>query len=125
MRTSLRCLFLIVPALWAQSASAPDLAAQAAALRALVEKTPPSALHRTQIAIPPPEIGYPSAVAMDDSGAIYVLHRGEKTDPVIVLDRGKVIRSWGKGLYKIPHSIRIDPQGNVWTVDSGSSMVLK
>jgi streptogramin lyase len=119
-------LCLIVPALWAQSASAPDLAAQAAALRALVEKSSKAALQRTQIAIPPPEIGYPSAVAMDESGAIYVLHRGEKTDPVVVLDRGgKVIRSWGKGLYKIPHSIRIDPQGNVWTVDSGSSMVLK
>src|SRR3989442_1053497 len=35
------------------------------------------------------------------------------------------IRSWGKGMYKIPHSIRIDPQGNIWTVDSSSSMVLK
>ena len=119
-------LFLIVPALWAQSASAPDLEAQATALRLLVEKAPKAALQRKQIAIPGLEIGYPSAVTMDDSGAIYVLHRGEKADPVIVLDRGgKVVRSWGKALYKIPHSIRIDPQGNVWTVDSGSSMVLK
>ena len=63
---------------------------------------------------------------MDNAGAIYVLHRGEMADPLLVLDRaGKILRSWGKGLYKIPHSIRIDPQGNVWTVDSGSSMVLK
>ena len=38
---------------------------------------------------------------------------------------GKIVRSWGKGLYKIPHSIRIDPEGNIWTVDSSSSMVLK
>ena len=72
------------------------------------------------------EIGYPSAVTMDNSGAIDVLQRGEKADPVIVVNRdGKIIRSWGKGMFNIPHSIRIDPQGNIWTVDSGSSMVLK
>ena len=63
---------------------------------------------------------------MDDAGTIYVLQRGEKADPLLVLNRdGKILRSWGKGLYKIPHSIRIDPQGNIWTVDSGSSMILK
>ena len=63
---------------------------------------------------------------MDDRGLIYVLHRCEKSDPVLVFNRqGKLVRSWGKGLYKIPHSIRVDPQGNIWTVDSGSSMVLK
>ena len=27
---------------------------------------------------------------------------------------GKVLRSWGKGLYTIPHSIRIDPQGKAF-----------
>src|ERR1043166_2641812 len=114
----------------AQTANAPDLQAQADALKALVEKAPKSTLDRKQIPILPPspgfEIGYPSAVTMDNSGTIYVLQRGEKADPVLVLDRGgKVVRSWGKGMYKIPHSIRIDPQGNIWTVDSGSSMILK
>ena len=39
--------------------------------------------------------------------------------------RGKLLRSWGKGDSKIPHSIRIDPAGNVWTVDAGSSIVVK
>jgi len=35
-------------------------------------------------------------------------------DPVVVLDRaGKILRSWGRGLYVMPHGIRIDPQGNV------------
>ena len=107
------------------SAQNTDLEAQAAALRALVAKTPAAPLDRIQIKVPV-EVGYPSAVAMDDAGSIYILHRGEKSDPVLVLDRnGKLLRSWGKGLYQIPHSIRIDPQGNVWTVDSGSSMILK
>jgi DNA-binding beta-propeller fold protein YncE len=112
--------------LWAQTASAPDLEAEASALRSLVQKAPQAALVRERIAIPAPAIGYPSAVAMSDAGEIYILHRGDAADPVLVLNSdGKVVRSWGKGLYKIPHSIRIDPEGNIWTVDSGSSMVLK
>ena len=57
---------------------------------------------------------------------IYLLQRGKNADPVVVVDHtGKVLRSWGAGLYKTPHSIRIDADGNVWTVDSMSSMVLK
>jgi len=104
---------------------AQDLEGQAAALRALVAQTPKLPLQRTQIKIQA-EIGYPSSVAMDANGAIYVLQRGENADPVLVVNRdGKIIRSWGKGMYKIPHSIRIDSDGNIWTVDSSSSTVLK
>src|SRR5262249_61483565 len=67
-----------------------------------------------------------SSVAMDRSGVIYLLQRGDKADPVIAVNRdGRMLRSWGKGLYKIPHSIRIDPAGNIWTVDAASSTVLK
>ena len=54
------------------------------------------------------------------------MQRGEKADPIVVVDRqGHVLRSWGKGLYKIPHSIRLDPAGNVWTTDAESSTILK
>jgi streptogramin lyase len=67
-----------------------------------------------------------SWIALDGKGTLYLLQRGEKADPVLAVDRdGHLLRSWGKGLYKIPHSIRIDPQGNVWTVDASSSVVLK
>jgi len=67
-----------------------------------------------------------SWLALDKQGLIYELQRGDKADPVLVLDRtGKVVRSWGRGAYKVPHSIRIDPDGNVWTVDAGSSTVIK
>jgi sugar lactone lactonase YvrE len=72
------------------------------------------------------ESGFVSWVALDGKGNIYEIQRGEKADPVLVLDRdGKVLRSWGTGEYKIPHSVRIDPAGNVWTVDAGSSVVIK
>ena len=41
---------------------------------------------------------------------------------------GKVSRNargWGKGRYVTPHSIRVDADGNVWTVDSGNSQIYK
>ncbi|HWZ33225.1 MAG TPA: peptidyl-alpha-hydroxyglycine alpha-amidating lyase family protein [Bryobacteraceae bacterium] len=114
-------------------AQTPDDAAKAQAtahLRALLDAAPQGILHRTELTVQPPsegwELGMISWVDIDRKGNIYVLQRGEKADPVIVIDRqGHVLRSWGKGLYKIPHSIRIDPAGNVWTIDAESSTVLK
>jgi DNA-binding beta-propeller fold protein YncE len=47
-------------------------------------------------------------------------------NPVVVADSsGKVVASWGEGLFKIPHTVRVDPDGNVWTVDAESSMLYK
>lgn len=72
------------------------------------------------------EIGRISWVAADRAGLIYLMQRGEKADPIVVMNRdGKVVRSWGNGLYEMPHGIRIDPQGNVWTTDAYTSAVIK
>jgi len=72
------------------------------------------------------ESGAVSGVAVDSKGTIYEIQRGEKADPIVVLDRnGTILRSWGKGDFKIPHSIRIDPAGNIWTVDASASTVIK
>ena len=124
------CFAFVGLSLSSQNVNGPDFEKQAAELKVLVEKAPKSRLARTQIPVATRElgweIGYPSAVTMDKTGLIYVLQRGEQAPPVLVIDRdGRIVRSWGKGMFQIPHSIRIDPQGNVWTVDSGSSMVLK
>ena len=60
------------------------------------------------------ETGMVSWIALDGKGTLYLIQRGEKADPVLVVDlEGHLLRSWGKGLYKIPHSIRIDPHGNI------------
>jgi DNA-binding beta-propeller fold protein YncE len=80
--------------------------------------------------VPLNSVGTVSSVALDQSttrsGVIYVLQRGDKADPVIAVDKqGKTLRSWGKGMFTVPHSVRIDADGNVWTVDAGSSMILK
>jgi DNA-binding beta-propeller fold protein YncE len=70
-------------------------------------------------------LGTVSSIASSD-GLVYILQRGDQADPVIALRTdGTVVRSWGRGLFSQPHSIRIDPQGNIWTVDAGNSNVLK
>ena len=57
---------------------------------------------------------------------IYIPACGEQADPVIAINtEGRVLASWGKGLFKVPHSVRVDPDGNIWTVDAGSSLVLE
>ena len=99
-------------------------------LRALVAKSPRLSLQQTELRIQPPSAGWAlemvSSVAMDSAGVIYLLQRGDRADPVIAVDqKGRVLRSWGRGLYKIPHSIRVDPAGNIWTTDAQSSMVYK
>ena len=71
-------------------------------------------------------MGMVSWVAAGNGGLTYLLQRGQLADPIVVVDsKGRVVRSWGKGLYRTPHSIRIDPEGNVWTADAKSSNVIK
>jgi hypothetical protein len=103
---------------------------KAADLRAQVEASPLLPFQGVPCAAQPPAIGWESGmvswVAVDGKGIIYEIQRGDKADPVLVLNRdGKILRSWGKGEYTIPHSIRIDPAGNIWTVDAASSIVIK
>ncbi len=103
----------------------PACSQNGAELRSLVAQAPHLALQKTELRLRA-EIGYPSAVTMGKDGLVYVLQRGEKADPVLVVDRdGRIVRSWGKSMYKIPHSIRVDPAGNIWTVDAASSRVFK
>lgn len=125
---TLLCLFAVP--LLAQPPSSDRLNAEAAQLRAIVQQMPKLALTKTVLKLQAPspgwEIGFPSAVAVDGAGVIYILQRGEKADPVIAADSsGRVLRSWGKGMFTIPHSIRVDAMANVWTVDAASSRVLK
>ena len=73
-----------------------------------------------------PPLGTISSVVQAPDGVIYVLHRGAESDPVIAINtEGRILRSWGKGMFSVPHSIRIDPDGNVWTVDAGNSVLQK
>jgi hypothetical protein len=107
-----------------------ELAAQAAGLRAIVQRATRLPLDGSEIKPTPPRdrwaLGMVSWVAADRNGLIYLLQRGDKADPIVVMSRdGHVVRSWGAGLYVMPHAIRIDPQGNIWTTDAASSKVIK
>ena len=106
----------------------PDAAEQA--LRAIVAAAPQLPFESVPLTVTPPApdfaLGMVSWVSSTRDGTTYLLQRGDKADPVIAVDRnGRVMRSWGKGLYVMPHAIRVDPQGNVWTTDAASSHVIK
>ncbi|MCY2966449.1 MAG: peptidyl-alpha-hydroxyglycine alpha-amidating lyase family protein [Planctomycetota bacterium] len=65
-----------------------------------------------------------SAVDIDTSGGLYVLHRGKT--PVLYFDKQhQFVRSWGEGLFGKPHGLRIDRQGNVWITDIVRHVVQK
>jgi DNA-binding beta-propeller fold protein YncE len=71
------------------------------------------------------EVGPMSAVAVDGSGGpIYVLHRGEP--PLVAFDaQGNYLRAWGQGLFKVPHGLRVDREGRIWTTDNGNHVIRK
>ena len=120
LRLSLLLVPLCVP-LSAQDASS--------AFQALLDRTP--RLDVTEVPLSTrmanaSSLGTVSSVAAGADGTVYILQRGDQADPVIAINtEGRVLRSWGKGMYVSPHSIRIDPQGNVWTVDAGNSKLLE
>jgi DNA-binding beta-propeller fold protein YncE len=70
------------------------------------------------------KLGLMSAVAVDADDRIYVLHRG--TPPLVALDKeGQFLRAWGEGLFKVPHGLRVDRAGNLWTTDNGNHVLRK
>jgi len=101
--------------------------AHADRLRDLIQAVPHLSVDRVELTVHPPlPLEGISAVTADEQGNLYVLHRPAHGNPVVVLDaQGNLLRSWGQGMFKIPHGIRLDPGGNVWTVDAHTSMVYK
>lgn len=127
--------FLLLPWTWQNPNTSPEeqarMDAQNAALRAMLRDTPALPFSQAPLTVQPPlqqpwTLGMVSWIAADRSGLIYLLQRGDQADPVVVIDAtGRIVRSWGRGLYTTPHAIRIDPDGNVWTTDAASSTVYK
>lgn len=72
------------------------------------------------------KFGRVSSVAVDSEGQVYVFQRGARADPLIVFDaKGRYLRSFGKGVFANPHAVRLDPEGNLWLIDTGLHQVLK
>ena len=81
-------------------------------------------------------IGEATGVAVNAKGHVFVLSRGNTTGPayaaaaaqLLEFDaKGKFVREIGKNLYawSFGHTVRVDPQQNIWVADKGSDMVVK
>jgi DNA-binding beta-propeller fold protein YncE len=93
----------------------------------MLRATPDLAIESAEVAVNPSIalVGI-SSVAGDEQGNLYVIHRPDAGDPIVELDRsGHLVRSWGKGMFHVPHSIRIDATGAVWAIDANTSMIYK
>jgi DNA-binding beta-propeller fold protein YncE len=68
--------------------------------------------------------GEAASVAVDKRGHVFVFQRAA---PMLCEydGEGKFVRELGSGLFVTPHGLRIDPDGNLWTTDVGSHVVLK
>ena len=65
-----------------------------------------------------------TAVDVDSKDRVCVFNRG--TCPVIVFDTdGKIIDTWGEGVFKNPHGITVGPDDELFCVDNGDSTVRK
>ena len=67
-----------------------------------------------------------------DGQTIYVVHRcfensceGRSEDPILKFDTsGRLLASFGQGLFLFPHGATVDHEGNLWVTDARSSEVL-
>ena len=82
-----------------------------------------------------------AGVAISKDGRILVLNRGEnhwmpstgyrreriQKPAVLVFDDldGRLVGSWGEGLFVMPHQISVDAAGNIWIVDCGQDKVFQ
>jgi len=62
------------------------------------------------------QLGQVSGVELDARGNVWVIHRADP--PILEFDAsGKLIRSFGTGMFVQAHSLHFDRDGNLWAVD--------
>src|SRR6266496_3491738 len=72
-------------------------------------------------------LGEAVGVATNSKGHIFVYHRSANTRLWEFDKNGTFVKEIGKGYYgfEFAHSVRVDPQDNIWTVDEGTNTVTK
>jgi len=78
--------------------------------------------------LPPGEyLGESVAVATNSKGHIFVYHRSANTRLFEFDQNGNFVKEIGAGYYgfEFAHSVRVDKDDNIWTVDEGTNMVTK
>src|SRR5579862_6503363 len=72
-------------------------------------------------------LGESVAVATNSKGHVYVYHRSANTRLFEFDQNGKFVKEIGAGYYgfEFAHSVRVDKDDNIWTVDEGTNMITK
>jgi DNA-binding beta-propeller fold protein YncE len=65
-----------------------------------------------------------SGVAVAPDGNVWTFNRG-KIPVQVFTPQGKLVRSWGEGLFKNPHTVRFDNAGGLWIIDTQANTVRK
>ena len=78
--------------------------------------------------LPPGMTAWPAVTGVEPApdGGVYVIERchenscaGRTEPPILQFDRnGKLVRSWGSGMFVFPHGSCVDAQGNLWVTDA-------
>ncbi len=70
-------------------------------------------------------LGEVSGVEVDSHNHVFVFHRGDR--PILCFDgdSGKIVASWGDGMFGVSHGLTVDSQDNVWVTDTGLHQVFK
>ena len=70
-------------------------------------------------------LGQVSGVGIDSHNHIFVFHRGER--PILCFNAatGKILASWGDGMFTTPHGLTVDNRDNVWVTDVGNHQVFE
>jgi hypothetical protein len=72
-------------------------------------------------------LGEAMGIATNSKGHIFVYTRSATTRLFEFDEKGNYVRELGEGSYgfEFAHSVRVDPQDNIWAVDEGTNMVIK
>ena len=86
-------------------------------------------------------LGNPTGLGLDTNQNIFIFHRAGREWPLLgsmpgtYIDRetilmvdnesGKILNSWGRNLFIMPHGLTVDKDNNVWVTDVGLHQVFK
>src|SRR5262245_61183866 len=110
------CALLTAAPVWAES-------------KAKAENVPviPHEIHPFLKMPPGLYLGEVMGVATNSKGSLFVYTRSAVTRLFEFDKNGTYVKEWGAGSYAMEyaHSVRVDPQDNVWIVDEGTNLVVK
>ncbi|MBM3775651.1 MAG: hypothetical protein FJW37_10905, partial [Acidobacteria bacterium] len=70
-------------------------------------------------------LGQVTGVEVDSANRVFVFHRGDR--PILCFDgaSGKLLASWGDGMFGSAHGLTVDSRDNVWVTDVVHHQVFK